>query len=76
MTDSVEYLIAVTEVGKRVCLKRQTLYVMMREGRFPAPLKVGVKAVRWRSSEVEEWLNSRPRAEGDLVSANIRQEVK
>ena len=76
MTDSVEYLIPVAEVGKRVCLKRQTLYVMMREGRFPAPLKVGVKAVRWRSSEVEEWLNSRPRAEGDLVSADIRQEVK
>jgi predicted DNA-binding transcriptional regulator AlpA len=76
MTDSVEYLIPVAEVEKRVGLKRQTLYVMMRKGRFPAPLKVGVKAVRWRSSEVEEWLNSRPRAEGDLVSADIRQEVK
>ena len=37
---------------------------MMRDGSFPEPLKVGVRAVRWRESEIEAWLETRPRATG------------
>lgn len=29
---------------------------------FPAPLKIGPNAVRWRRSELENWIAARPRA--------------
>ena len=38
---------------------------MMRAGTFPLPLKIGAKAVRWRMSEIEEWVNSHERATGN-----------
>ena len=53
------------EVERRVGLRRSALYRLMRAGQFPVPLKIGPRAVRWPSSEIEEWLASRPRATGD-----------
>ena len=57
-------LISRTAVEKWVGLTRSSIYVGMREGRFPLPLKVGPKAVRWRSSDIEAWIDSRPLATG------------
>ena len=53
------------EVEARCGLSRSSLYRLMRAGRFPEPIRVGVRAVRWPSSEIETWLASRPRASGD-----------
>ena len=53
------------EVERRVGLRRSALYRLMRAGQFPEPLRIGPRAVRWPSSEIEEWLASRPRATGD-----------
>ena len=53
------------EVERRVGLKRSALYRLMRAGQFPVPLKIGPRAVRWPTSEIEEWLASRPRATGE-----------
>ena len=52
------------EVEERTGLARTTIYRKMREGSFPEPIQVGVRAVRWPSSEIETWLSSRPRATG------------
>ena len=52
------------EVESRVGLKRSSIYREMRAGRFPLPVKVGPRAVRWSSTEIETWLASRPRATG------------
>ena len=41
------------------------IYKLMRQGRFPEPLKVTTRAVRWRRSELEAWLAARPRARGE-----------
>ena len=53
------------EVEERTGLARTTIYRKMREGSFPEPIQVGVRAVRWPSSEIETWLASRPRATGE-----------
>ena len=53
------------EVETRCSLSRSSLYRLMRSGRFPEPLRVGVRAVRWPASEIEAWLSDRPRAAGD-----------
>ena len=35
------------------------LHEQIKRGLFPAPLKLGTRAVGWRRSDVEAWLQSR-----------------
>lgn len=35
------------------------LYGAVKSGAFPAPVKLGVRAVGWKRSEIEAWLASR-----------------
>lgn len=35
------------------------LYAEIAKGEFPAPVKLGARAVGWRRSDVENWLASR-----------------
>ena len=71
MTTSTHTLLKIHEVEKMTSLSRSTLYVMMRSGDFPEPLKLGQRAVRWRASEVQDWLDTRPRATGDLAGPDV-----
>ena len=34
------------------------LYRRIKEGTFPAPVKIGVRAVAWRDSDVDRWIES------------------
>ena len=61
-----ERLLNFQEVIERTRLSRATIYRFMRKEGFPLPLKMGKAAIRWRSVEVAEWLESRIRATGDL----------
>ena len=61
-----DHLLTRTEVQARIRLGRSALYRMLRAGQFPLPLRIGPRAVRWKASEVEHWLEARPRATGDL----------
>ena len=36
-----------------------SLYEAIKRGDFPAPVKLGVRAVGWRRSDIENWLDSR-----------------
>ena len=62
----IDRLLTRGEVEQRVGLSTSAIYKQMRDGRFPAPIRVGVRAVRWSESEVEAWIAARPRATGDL----------
>ena len=64
--DLPDRLLRREEVEQRCALTRTSIYRKMREGSFPLPLKVGVRAVRWPESEIETWLSERPRARGDF----------
>ena len=55
-----------TDVTELTGLSCSSIYRLMRKGLFPEPLRVGVRAVRWRSEEVYSWLESRPRATGEV----------
>jgi prophage regulatory protein len=39
--------------------KKSALYELMAQGSFPKPVKLGVRAVGWRASDVAAWLASR-----------------
>ena len=62
-------LLTRAEVESRVGLTKTSIYRMMRAGRFPEPLKISTRAVRWSATEIEAWLADRPRASGETQSA-------
>ena len=55
------------DVERRFRIARTTVYRLMRAGEFPAPIRIGPRAVRWRASELDEWLAGRPRSHGDGI---------
>ena len=40
-------------------LSRSTIYRMVASGVFPAPVRVGLRAVAWRWADLERWSESR-----------------
>lgn len=43
-------------------LSTTTIYDLMREGKFPRPIKLSGRAVAWPESAIATWLQSRPAA--------------
>jgi prophage regulatory protein len=39
---------------------RTTLYRRARQGRFPSPCTLGANKIRWRASDIHDWMNSLP----------------
>ena len=56
------------EVESMTGLSRTSIYRLMRLGRFPEPVRVGPKAVRWNEEELVSWLASRPKATGQAAA--------
>ena len=49
------------DLQKIVTLSRTTVWRLERKGAFPSRRQVGPSSVRWLRSEVEEWLETRPK---------------
>ena len=39
--------------------RRTSIFDKVAEGSFPAPVKLGPRAVAWVSEEIEEWMDAR-----------------
>lgn len=52
-----EYL-TYKQVAKRLGVTRQTIYRWIKNGKFPAPVKVGDQTVRFRMKDIERFENS------------------
>ena len=50
------------DVMRLTGLAKATIYRLMQRGDFPIPIKLGERAVAWRSDELDEWISSRERA--------------
>ncbi|QDQ89158.1 AlpA family phage regulatory protein [Alcaligenaceae bacterium SJ-26] len=48
------------ELKRAVGLSKTTIYQMMKNGDFPAPIQMTGKTVAWRASDVAAWVASRP----------------
>lgn len=44
------------QVLAKTGLSRSTTYLMISEGKFPKPVKLGKRAVGWVDADVEQWL--------------------
>ncbi|MCY3706212.1 MAG: AlpA family transcriptional regulator [Gammaproteobacteria bacterium] len=52
-------LLRISEVEARTGLSRSTIYEWSADGRFPPPVRLGDRVVRWVEAEVEAWLRER-----------------
>jgi prophage regulatory protein len=43
-------------VQRRTGLSRSSIYQQIKEGRFPAPVAIGDRAVGWLEAEVDTWI--------------------
>lgn len=55
-------------VEKRTGLTKSGIYFLIREGSFPRPVRLGVRAVGWIEAEVSAWLMQK----ADLRSTSVR----
>lgn len=59
MTDQYRTSLAILrrkQVENETGLARSTIYDRMKDGTFPAAIKIGVKAVGWRVGDIEKFL--------------------
>ncbi len=50
------------QVEALVQMSRSSIYAGVKAGTFPAPIRIGVRAVAWRISDIDSWLEARPLA--------------
>ena len=53
------------EVERITGLSNSSIYRLMPQGKFPERVYVSSKAVRWRESDINDWLDSRPSEGGE-----------
>ncbi|NWO10404.1 AlpA family transcriptional regulator [Chromohalobacter salexigens] len=51
-------LIRIKDVMDRTGLARSTIYKYISEGKFPRPIKLGVRAVAWVETEIDGWIQA------------------
>ncbi|EMZ4246795.1 TPA: AlpA family transcriptional regulator [Salmonella enterica] len=56
--DITKRFIRVPEVLRRVGFGRTKLYELIRQGRFPAQVKIGPRTVAFVESEIDEWIEA------------------
>ena len=54
-------LLTLRDVTAATALSRSAVYALMAESRFPKPIRIGARAVRWVEKEVRDFIASRPR---------------
>lgn len=57
-----EQILRKPEVMSLIRMKNTWLYEAIKSGDFPAPIRLGKRAVGWRRSDIDEWLASREKA--------------
>ena len=47
------------EVEAKTGFKRAHIYALMKDGKFPKAVRLGVRAVAWDSAEIDQWIVDR-----------------
>lgn len=54
--ESAAKILRLPEVIGRTGLRRDSIYRLGREGKFPRPLKISARATGWLSTEIDEFV--------------------
>lgn len=52
-------LIRLPEVQQRTGYSKSGIYKLLSQSRFPKPVKIGIRAIAFIESEIDEWINQR-----------------
>ena len=55
----MDTLIRRPEVQRRTGYSKASIYRLVHAGDFPAPVRLGVRAVAWRTEDIDAWIASR-----------------
>lgn len=55
-------LLRFPKVKERTGYSHSAIYALIALGKFPAPIKIGARAVAWVESEVQAWIGDRVKA--------------
>lgn len=58
----LDRLLSLSEVRQVTSFSRSSIYRMVADGMMPAPLKIGASRIAWRSSDLNAWLSTLPKA--------------
>jgi Predicted transcriptional regulator len=58
-------LLKAPAVLDKIAISRSGMYLLIRQGEFPRPVRLLGRHVGWRSDEVDQWIRSRPPARTD-----------
>lgn len=65
-----ERLLRLRDVKTTTGLGSSTIYRYIQAGTFPAPVKIGGFASRWRESQIHAWIEGLPRRAPPNTSAS------
>ena len=60
-------LIRLREVMAKTGLSRSYVYALAQKGQFPQPVKLTERSSAWVQAEVQEWIDSRIQARGEVA---------
>ena len=62
-------LLTLSDVMRMTALARSAVYALMTDSRFPKPIHIGNRAIRWVEQEVLDLITSRPRGGSERPAA-------
>ena len=68
MSDATRFL-RLPEVVARCGYSKPSVYRLVKEGKFPAPRKLGERAVGWLEGDIEAWCRTRQPAPQGVQTA-------
>ena len=69
MNNDLDPILRESQVRRVTGFCRSSRFELERRGQFPARLKLTGRAVGWKTSEVKDWLEARPRGSYAAESA-------
>jgi len=58
-TQQTRQFLRLKQVKQIVGLGRTCIYQKIKDGEFPPPIPIGIRAVAWLSTDLEEWVSAR-----------------
>ncbi|HMP11180.1 AlpA family transcriptional regulator [Hydrogenophaga sp.] len=61
--ETKEFFLRLPQVKGRTGASKSLIYQLIREGKFPRPVKIGTRAVAWTESSIDQWQAERQSAD-------------
>jgi prophage regulatory protein len=55
-------LVTLQQVREITGMSRTWVYAASKEGRFPKPIRLGSKSIRWLAEDIDRWIEERRQA--------------